>query len=539
MAYIENRSRFKVAVQNRDDLTQTFTHSATKAVKAYLQELKDLGLKPKVSRLNDAFAVRVRQVGYPDQCICATTEQEAVDIQQRIEAERRQGLFVDYNKGRRVSFADLLAQYLREEAPTHKGFEVEGYIINAILEDAGLPRVDIAVAHAEHKNPHRCHAGKKFRKPSQSKMRKPVATSCFVLKSFADLLPTDFNSYIADRCQYVAAATVNREIDLFSAVCRMAIRTWRIPVKDDPMHGVKRPKYFNERDRRLKNDEERRLLDAAYDEDAAQGVAVRLEELMCVERMESQGATTTYRRKAIVKAARQQYSAEAEATYAHVPLFETFVNFQLMTGARLSETLGMTWDRIDFDNQQAFIIETKNGRPRKLPLRQDLIKLLRELPRTGPEVFPFSFESLRKAWTRICEAAKLVGDDELHIHDLRHEAISRVADAGSKLPGGFSLVDLQAFSGHRDTRMLLRYTHLCTPSLAKRLDEAFADEEQSVTQHRGQRRLKKDGKLTMKDIISFVPSDAQRVDSSKDAASDLPTEVPPSNVLLFRPRRVA
>jgi hypothetical protein len=41
MASIENRSRFKVTVQNRDDLTETFTHSATEAVKAHIKQLKD------------------------------------------------------------------------------------------------------------------------------------------------------------------------------------------------------------------------------------------------------------------------------------------------------------------------------------------------------------------------------------------------------------------------------------------------------------------------------------------------------------------
>ncbi len=37
------------------------------------------------------------------------------------------------------------------------------------------------------------------------------------------------------------------------------------------MDGVKRPKYFNERDRRLKGDEEARLLDAAHSEDRKAG----------------------------------------------------------------------------------------------------------------------------------------------------------------------------------------------------------------------------------------------------------------------------
>lgn len=481
MASIENRSRFKVTVQNRSDLTRTFIHSALKAVKAYIEELKAKGLKPKVSRLNDSFAVRVRQVGYPDQTLFADSESEAVEIQQRIGSERRQGLFVDYGKARRFSFGDLLARYLREES----------------------------------------------------------VTSRFILKSFAELLPTDFNDYIDDRCQSVAASTADREVDIFSAVCRMAIDTWRIAVAQNPMAGVKRPSYFNERDRRLQGDEEQRLLDAAHAEDVKQSIAARLEQLMGTERAKSQDAATTYRRKVIINAARAAYAAEAESTYVHVPLFETFVNFQLMTGARRSEALSMTWDRIDFDSQTAFVPESKNGRPRKLPLRKDLLELLKHLPRTGLHVFPVSLDALRNAWGRICEAAGLVGEHDLHIHDLRHEAISRVADAGAKLPGGFSLLDLQAFSGHRDTRMLLRYTHLCTPSLAKRLDEAFADQHQ-VSLHRGQRRLKRGATPTMKEIINTPPSAGQpaavtAARGERGAIQDLL----PSNVVPFRPNRRA
>jgi integrase len=505
MASIENRSKYKVSVQNREDLTRTFTHNAFKAAKAYIEELKTQGFKPKASRLNDSFAVRVRQVGYPDQTLFANSEQEAVEIQQRIVAERRQGLFVDYGKARRYSFGDLLTRYLREESPRHKGLLVEGYIINAILEDAGLPRVDVEAACKAHKNPHPSHAKRAFPKPSGRKFRETSSAACFIRKSFADLGPEDFNDYIDERCSLVAGSSVDREVDLFSAVCRIAIETWRIPVAQSPMSGVKRPRYFNERDRRLKGDEEERLLNAAFAEDAKQSIAVRLEELMSWERAESKASKTVYKRKAIVNAALKAYEAQATASYVHIPLLETFVNFQLMTGARRSETLSMTWDRIDFDSQTAFIPESKNGRPRKLPLRKDLIDLLKCLPQTDSHVFPMSLDTLRNAWGRMCEAAGLVGDDELHVHDLRHEAISRVADAGANLPGGFSLVDLQAFSGHRDTRMLLRYTHLCTPSLAKRLDAAFANQAQ-FTIHRGQRRLKQGAALTMKDIINTQES---------------------------------
>lgn len=531
MASIENRSRFIVTVQNREDLAQTFAFNRDKELKLYIAKLKADGYKPKLIRTDDYYAIRVRDAGHRVQCLYAHSKQEAIDIKQRLELERRNGLFVDYAKGRSVTFGDLLARYLREVSPRHKGFEVEGYKINAILSDAGLPPVNIAQAYADHKNPHPSLAGKTFRKPSGKKMRTSSPASCFIRKPFADIVPDDINDYIDDRCQSVAAPTVDREVDLFSATCRIAIDTWRIPVAKSPMDGIMRPKYFNERDRRLKTDEESRLLNAAYNEDAQKSIEHRLEELMSAERTNSTEAVTIYRRKEIIKNARIQHLAEAEASYSHTPRLEAFIQFQLMTGARRSEAMSLTWNNIDFGQQTAFIPESKNGRPRKLALRRDVIALLQQLPRNGDEVFQMSVDALRKAWARTCKAAGLVNDDELHVHDLRHEAISRVADAGGNLPGGFSLIDLQAFSGHRDTRMLLRYTHLCMPSLAKRLDEAFADRTQTVV-HRGQRRLKKGAQLNIKDLVNVQP--IQSVSVQMQAP-----ETRPSNVLPFRPRAAA
>ena len=202
-------------------------------------------------------------------------------------------------------------------------------------------------------------------------MRVPSPASCFIRKPFADIVPDDFNDYIDDRCQSVEAPTVDREIDLFSAACRMAIDTWRIPVAKSPMDGIMRPKYFNERDRRLKNDEESRLLSATYNEDAQKSIEQRLEELMHCERAASTEAATKYRRKNIIKDARALHLPEAEASYSHTPWPEAFIQFQLMTAARRSETMSLTWDNIDFCQQTAFIPESKNGRPRKLALRKD------------------------------------------------------------------------------------------------------------------------------------------------------------------------
>jgi integrase len=52
------------------------------------------------------------------------------------------------------------------------------------------------------------------------------------------------------------------------------------------------------------------------------------------------------------------------------------------------------------------------------------------------------------AWDRIVERAQI---NNLHFHDLRHEAISRFFEKGLSVP------EVAVFSGHRDFRMLFRY----------------------------------------------------------------------------------
>ncbi|MFM0029724.1 site-specific integrase [Paraburkholderia madseniana] len=528
MASIENRSQYQVTVKHRDDLKQAFAHSAKKKADAYVESLKGQGLKPKLSRLDDYYVVRVRSVSNKNQTLVAHSEAEAYDIKHRLESERRHGLFVNYAQAHQITLAALLVRYLHEEVPRHKSFEVEAYKINAWLEDAGLQRQDLAGIVASHPNPHPAVARAKLRKPTGARMGQSSETSKFIRKSFAEIVPDDFTDFIDERCQAVEPSTVDREIDIFSAVCNIAIDTWRIHVAKNPMDGVRRPRYYNERDRRLKGDEEGRLLGAAREEDREQSIDRRLEALMAAERQEANDALTVYRRKQVIKSARQLHMQEAEDTFHHVPLLETFVQFQLMTAARRSETLTLTWSNVDLEGQTAYLPETKNGRARKLPLRSALVEMLRQLPRTGELVFPIGVDGLRKAWQRMCQQAGLTDGNELRIHDLRHEAISRVAEAGSNTPGGFSLVDLQHFSGHRDVRMLLRYAHLCTQSLAKRLDAAFASPSESVSHH-GRRRLKSGASVTLQQILdesATVPAAELAADDDMlDARSNLHANV--------------
>ena len=58
---------------------------------------------------------------------------------------------------------------------------------------------------------------------------------------------------------------------------------------------------------------------------------------------------------------------------------------------------------------------------------------------------------------------KNTGIVDLRFHDLRHEAISRFFEMGLSVP------EVALISGHRDYRMLQRYTHLKPEELVSKL----------------------------------------------------------------------
>jgi integrase len=66
------------------------------------------------------------------------------------------------------------------------------------------------------------------------------------------------------------------------------------------------------------------------------------------------------------------------------------------------------------------------------------------------------------AWRR---AIKRSGLKDFRFHDLRHEAVSRLVEAG------LGDQEVAAISGHKSMQMLRRYTHLRSEDLVARLDK--------------------------------------------------------------------
>ncbi len=74
--------------------------------------------------------------------------------------------------------------------------------------------------------------------------------------------------------------------------------------------------------------------------------------------------------------------------------------------------------------------------------------------------FPLTMESFKLAWKRLIKRS---GITDLHFHDLRHEAITRFFEMGLSVP------EVALISGHKDYRMLARYTHLRPEDVASKL----------------------------------------------------------------------
>jgi integrase len=86
---------------------------------------------------------------------------------------------------------------------------------------------------------------------------------------------------------------------------------------------------------------------------------------------------------------------------------------------------------------------------------------LAELPRSiDGRVIPVKGNTLHAAFRKACKRA---GIKDFHWHDLRHTAITRLAQ---KLP---NLIELAAVSGHRNLGMLKRYYHPSASELARKL----------------------------------------------------------------------
>ncbi|SIT08608.1 Phage integrase family protein [Insolitispirillum peregrinum] len=234
-----------------------------------------------------------------------------------------------------------------------------------------------------------------------------------VCKLTLDRLTTGaFARYRDERLQSVGSQQVRHDLNAFAIVLRAARLDWDVPLLTIPLDAVRKPKIPPGRDRRL--------LDGEYE------------------------------------------ALHEAALVGETPYIWDVIDFAIQTAMRQSEILGLLWHRIDTERRIAHFPDTKNGFARDVPLTSKAAGILIEHGADGlARPFPYTVRMVQWAWRRTLQRA---GIGDLHFHDLRHEGISRLFEKGLSIP------EVAVVSGHRDFRMLARYTHLRAIDVGRKLE---------------------------------------------------------------------
>ena len=141
------------------------------------------------------------------------------------------------------------------------------------------------------------------------------------------------------------------------------------------------------------------------------------------------------------------------------------VRLLVFTGARASEVLGLTWNRVNLEAGAVRLSQSKEGGPKTLILNPPAAAVLSSLRRMkgNPHVVvggkanaALTLSGLEQVWQEVRRAAGL---DDVRLHDLRHSFAS-VAVAG-----GASLPIIGALLGHSRAETTKRYAHLSAAPL--------------------------------------------------------------------------
>jgi integrase len=324
----------------------------------------------------------IRKTGYRPISKTFPTKQQAQLWATATEAAMATGVHRDVvAEARSTSVRELFEKFRDDVTPTRKGQRWERVRINLILRIADFPH-----------------------------------------RRLDQLSPEDIRQYRDDRLKVVSAASVNRELNLISGVFTYAIKEWGEPLRENPVHLVRRPagngKWRN-----------KRWSQADLD--------------------------------ALLKACEWDITRKPRVGRDYVGWA---VQLGIETAMRLSELCALRVSDVHAAERYVTLWQTKNGDARQVPLTKRAQELLLQLVegRSGDEfVFPLSSDSLGLYFREFRHKAGLV---DLRFHDTRHEAATRLSKKLS------NVLELSAVTGHRDLKSLKRYYNPNATELAQKLD---------------------------------------------------------------------
>ena len=230
-----------------------------------------------------------------------------------------------------------------------------------------------------------------------------------------DLSPAHFAAWRDRRLESVSVATVLRDWNLISHALNIAVNEWEW-LPENPIKRVKRPKSPAHRERRISQDEIDRLLFAlGYD-----------------------------------------YIEKPKTITARVG---AAMLFAIETAMRTGEIVSLSWVNVELDERVARLPITKNGLPRDVPLSAEAVRIIEQVRTDSDFVFDLKTSQIDSLFRKAKKRAMI---EDLHFHDTRAEAITRLAKK-------VDILTLARISGHRDLRQLQIYYRESMADIAKRI----------------------------------------------------------------------
>ena len=224
------------------------------------------------------------------------------------------------------------------------------------------------------------------------------------------IIISDIEKYINLRIGKVKNSTINRDLDTIRRVFSLAVENEQIIV--NPCRNLKKLRIVNPPERFLTKDEEIKLLEKCN------------------------------------------------------PIMRAIVMTALYTGMRQNEILSLKWQDVFFKENYIIALNTKNNKPRKLPLvlklKEELLKLnhISEYVFTSPVTLS-KYKNIKKTFAR---TVKRSGIAHITFHQLRHTTASRLVEMG------VDMITIQTILDHADLKTTMRYAHNSNNSISRAFD---------------------------------------------------------------------
>ena len=130
--------------------------------------------------------------------------------------------------------------------------------------------------------------------------------------------------------------------------------------------------------------------------------------------------------------------------------------FAVHSARRLAEITRLLWSDNDYDERSGLVRDLKQPQQEadnkaRFKYTTEAWEIIQRQPRNELRIFPYTSKSVGSAFTHACH---LLGIHDLRFQDLRHEATSRLFEAGYSIP------EIEQITLIRDWNTLGRYTHL-------------------------------------------------------------------------------